>query len=273
MKATCFEVKAPFGTFKDPRTTRGYFTFPFPPKTALIGLIGGVIGVQHNECYRPDHFLSKALVALQLLSRPRFLSCRSNQTQTNQVQNISGISIGFPKAKSDRGFIYPQTSTLVQNAAYRIFLHVDDEHRVEINKRLKNHEYHFPPFLGRANLLAELDYIGELELQLVEKKEKPIPVVSVFDLDSIKSIDGSYVVIPKMPNGYSVEEKEYKLDKEKHTTLQVRTSALVSMAFGKDESFRVINLALSEAGCRRAYRIEKFKEIPDLENMHVMVYP
>ena len=238
MMATCFEIKAPFGTFKDPRTTSGYFTFPFPPKTALIGLMGAILGIPHNECYQEDHFLARAKVSLQLLAIPRFMGCRTNETQTHAVQNISGIKIGYPSPGSGRGFGHPRTSTAVVNAWYRVFVIMDEEERTRLNERLAAHEYTYPPYLGRANMLAELDYLGEVELAPASPVDLPILVISVFDIGAMNAIEGSYVVVPQMPNGYDTEEKNTRWTRKKDKSRKSGPDHLLAWRTGKETIFR-----------------------------------
>jgi CRISPR-associated protein Cas5h len=276
MQATCFEIRAPFGTFKDPRTTRGYFSFPFPPKTALQGLMAGVLGIPHNECYKADHFLSKAKVAVQMLAMPQFVGCRSNETQTKAVQVLGGtggIKIGFPSPGSDRGFSSPQTSTYLANVSYRVFVSMDEKNAAELTRRLEAHEYVFPPYLGRANMLAELEYIGALDMQPASTSSSSIHVISVFDIQSVAAIDGSYVIIPRMPNGYEVETIEYKIDKQKLSALKVKTRSLVSMAYGKDGDFQGISVTPNAVGAKLAYRIAAFKSRPELVGKYVLFFP
>jgi hypothetical protein len=71
---------------------------------------------------------------------------------------------------------------MIRNIHYRIFFQKPEKEKGmevfnKLKKYLKNNWAHYPPHLGHANLLAEIDYIGEYDLIKKEDKAGEISTV------------------------------------------------------------------------------------------------
>lgn len=49
MRGVAFEAYAPMSSYRDYGTTRGYVTYPFPPRTALEGMLAATLGLERNS--------------------------------------------------------------------------------------------------------------------------------------------------------------------------------------------------------------------------------
>ena len=76
MKACQIMVSANWGHFKKPETNNNPLTHDLITKTALIGLIGAVLGIERKEMKAKFPELSENLLySVQLLNRVRKVSC------------------------------------------------------------------------------------------------------------------------------------------------------------------------------------------------------
>ncbi|MGQ4876291.1 MAG: type I-B CRISPR-associated protein Cas5b [Promethearchaeia archaeon] len=264
MEALCFDVKAPFAIFRVPSTTRGFLTFPFPPRTALLGLIGGILGIPRNEIYLEDHPLNNLGITLMMMTIPNVNNFRTSQIQTKDIITISkNIKIYLPKPfirGKEASFNSPQTLTYLSNVHYRIFLLKEDNNESKINEleeRLRDHKYVYPPYLGRANFLASVDFIDTVELKEINSGKKTT-IHSICAAKCLENIErGNFTIITNVPMSY-----EAKKDKKKGILL--RPGFLTNIIYFKEELEVIPKITI--------YEIIKTKS-NDLKNKRILFLP
>ncbi|MHA1784927.1 MAG: CRISPR-associated protein Cas5 [Candidatus Helarchaeota archaeon] len=216
MEAICFDVKAPFASFRIPSTTRGFLTFPFPPRTTIIGLIGAILGEKRNEIYLKDHYLFNARIALQMLNFPNTINFRTNQIQTHSVLTLYKKFKIYIPGDLKRGVRSPQNIVLLKDVHYRIFFGLqntpeNNECLNKIENKLKNHQYAYPPFLGRANYLASIEFIDKVKLNKIGEPVEKVLINTIFTTESVDEINaGSYTIITQVPMSYTAIIKKGK---------------------------------------------------------------
>jgi CRISPR-associated protein Cas5h len=157
-----FDVSGQMGHFRKPYTTTSPLTYPFPPRPALCGLIGAIMGIERNsysELFAPD----KCQIALRLMGKTRKLKLGINYLNTDTsfrsfhiIKNRKQIPVEF--------LISP---------SYRIFFHHSDKKvHNDLKTLLQNHETEFTPSLGLAYLLADYRFLGEFQAEMVSSNEK-----------------------------------------------------------------------------------------------------
>jgi len=207
MDALCFDIKAPFATFRIPSTTRGYLTFPFPPRTTILGLIGSVLGIPRNRLYLQDHFLYDSNIAIQLINSPSTINFRTNQIQTHSILTIEKQFKIFIPGDLERGVRSPQNLVLLKDVKYRIYLNLSSNNQAKfdvLKARLKGRRYIYPPFLGRANFLASIDYIDHIELTKLKTINTTIKISTICATKDIAEIEpGNFTIITNVPISYN----------------------------------------------------------------------
>lgn len=201
IEAICFETTGPFGSFRVPATTRGFITFPVIPRTAAVGLIAAILGVERNEAYEEEHFLYRAKIAIQCLNDPKIIGFRTNLIQTKNVLKIKKATFYFPR-NLKRGYRSPQTDVYLKEPKFRIFVQFEDSKKMaELSNRLKEKEYHYIPYYGRANLFCHPEYIGEVRLQECTSEKKTLCTIpEAVILDEI--YQGSFTYVFSVPMNY-----------------------------------------------------------------------
>lgn len=191
-EAIVFDVRGQFAYFRVPSTNRMILTYPFPPRTAVVGLIAGVLGMDRNTYWSDPGGIAGTDVAIVITKPgiPMFL--RVNNEQTKPV--FSGIKLAdvtlFKTSRTwdvgkdgPRGFVTLQKMQVLRDVSYRVFCKFPD---ATLGQRfydaLENHEYGYPPYLGNVNFFAELDLIEKVPLRVCKDREPLVSSVIHHDL-------------------------------------------------------------------------------------------
>jgi len=157
MKAIQFEIEGSWGHFKKPETNNNPLTHDFIPKTALIGMIGAVLGKNRKDMNRLFPILSEGLLySVKLLNPVKKISCGfTSSTAINPTKQGS-----------------PKYFEFLENPKFKIILTLKNKNAEVIfkdfNDSLINEKSLFNPVLGWHNCPANLCFINEGS---VEKKE------------------------------------------------------------------------------------------------------
>jgi CRISPR-associated protein Cas5h len=177
-----FDVSADLAMFRKPYTTTSLVSFPFPPPTAVAGLIGAVVGMDHGAAqgsWRADfwrHF-SGSSISLRLKRAPSWLT-----TAVNLIK--------FKYPSGDMREHIQAKHQLLKKPAYRIYFK-GGELYPELKKRLTRKEFVFTPYLGAAWALAEIDFCGEFPAEEITEEESwvdtVVPVLEGVKVDVLRS--------------------------------------------------------------------------------------
>lgn len=205
-----FELAAPYATFRVAETTRGFLTFPFPPRTALVGLLAGIIGEKRNVYWEAAHPLRNASVACTVVNPIRTHSFNTNYIQTKSTTNLpKSVKIFYPR-NLNRGFGTQMNQLLLHDAKYHIYTHIPDEDiHEELKRRLENRQFYYTPFAGHANLLATLNYLDELAFERVKIKDKQTyPTLSTVPAQYVTTISQETLdcsIVHNVPMSYGLK--------------------------------------------------------------------
>lgn len=170
MKIMIFDVRGEYGHFRKFNTTSSPLTYLIPTRTSLSGLLGAVTGYGREEFY---HAFSKdkAHFAVQVL----------------HPLKKQGISFNLINTKEGMNRIKTRTQVkfeFVKNPAYRIFFsHTDSELMKLIENRLRIRDYIFYPYLGLAQLIADVRLITVTEAeQKLNDSDKAVQLLTAVNL-------------------------------------------------------------------------------------------
>lgn len=220
-KVAIFELSGKFGHFKIPETTRGALSFPFPPRTALMGILAGILGFERNSYWKEGHPLRDAKIAIEVVNPIRMYPLKVNYTQTKSdfILRFGEAKLLLPSdplAPGRRGFTTQYRLDLVKDPLYRIYLSIEDTDVFEkLVMALRNHHYVYPPYLGHANMLAQIDFIGTYDYVSVPPGEYSVVGViplSVVDLDSDSVVAGDFHIIHGVPMSLRIKKELPSLD-------------------------------------------------------------
>jgi len=239
-----FDIKGNFGFFKTAEVTRATLSFPFTP-TSIIGIIAAILGEKRNFYWADNHPLANAKIAIQLINKPQKNTFQHSPLTVNYVHTKYPITIGgssrtiktYLSDAKKRGFVTDVRLDLIRNIHYRIFYKKPEKKEYltiysELKKYLQKNWAYYPPYLGHANLLAEIDYIGEFSLEkLKEKKAKistviPCSIIAEEIKDFLNRKVSVYIDIPismnvKNNKVLNVETENFIVPQEKNEKIEI----------------------------------------------------
>lgn len=152
MKVLAFDLWGPYAHFKKIYATTTALSYAIPPKTALYGFAGAVLGLPKAENAYLEYFQPGAcVVGIQLI----------NPIKTQRI----GVNL---RPNRGRWKINPKPTLMefISEPKYRIWLHHKDaDLQLQLKTALQSHTAVFIPSLGLANLMADFAWIGEYETE------------------------------------------------------------------------------------------------------------
>lgn len=169
--ALVFDVAADLAMFRKSYTTTSQVSYPFPPPTAVAGLLAAIAGIDHgagNGCKNAAYWQKMAgcRVAVGLKKPIRWFSTTINLMKYKTPNATMGEHI-------------QSKHQLVKNPCYRIYVSGGEVY-AEVKKRLENREFIFTPYLGVAYALADINYLGEYSENIINDLETWVDTVVPF---------------------------------------------------------------------------------------------
>lgn len=182
-----FRYSGKYGHFRKPYSNVSSFSYPFPPRTAIAGLLGAILGIPKEEI--ADKFDKNNLKAAVEIEK----STKTITHVTNLRQDGSGgieYSIKRPKknwkpAKLKNTPEWNKATQipmeLLRNPSFILYINLKYD-MDELVYRIKNERYFYTPAIGLSEFLAKLEYIscgsaeslspGDYEVSTVISKEE-----------------------------------------------------------------------------------------------------
>lgn len=157
-----FDVKGDMALFRKPYTTTSMVSYPFPPPTAVAGLIAAIIGINHGASDEAKSalfwdYMRGVQVGIGIITPVKWMS--------------AAVNLIFYKTPNAELTKHTQVKhQLVKNPHYRIYVKGGDIYP-ELKEKLTKEEFIYTPYLGAAYALADIDYIGEYQAEKVKLEE------------------------------------------------------------------------------------------------------
>jgi len=163
-----FDVSADIAMFRKPYTTTSMVSYPFPPPTAVAGLIGAIVGLDHQAWKHAESAaywaeLKDVQVAVGIRSPLRWVV-----TAVNLMK--------FKTGNADMTEHVQIKHQFVKKPTYRIYVRGGAVYET-LKKYLQAGEFVYTPSLGTAYALADIRYIGEFSENAVEERSLALDTV------------------------------------------------------------------------------------------------
>jgi len=256
MKFAVFELSGKYAHFKVPESTRGNFTFPFPPRTALIGIIAGILGIQRNSYWQENQKFNETKIAIEILNPVQKDNLKINYTQTKTTTSLRKLGVPVtllipkdPGNPASRGFISQFKLDLLKDVHYRIYANINDEKLHEqLVKRLEEKKYVYPPYFGHANFFADVTYIGNFDAKYLNSGEYLlnglIAASTLMDEKDLLYQSGGLTVVFNVPMAMKAIEEE-KITDDYPNTFSCEIARLENVIL-QIESDKQLKLRLKE---------------------------
>lgn len=172
--AVAFDITGQIAMFRRPYTTTSSVSFPFPPPTAVAGLLGAIVGLSngsHEAAFAAKYWdaMKGTKIAISILNPISWYSTTINFWNLKEPQKSPHIRVKHQ---------------FVRQPKYRIYVHGGLED--QLRQHLENGTFIYTPCLGTTYAIAELDYIGEFPLEPVT--DEKIALASVLPLPKSQNI-------------------------------------------------------------------------------------
>jgi CRISPR-associated protein Cas5h len=173
-----FDVWGQYGHFRKIYTTTSPLTYSIPPRTAVTGLIGAILGLDKTEYIR--HFTKQdAEIAIRLLNPVKKVTLSENLIDTKKAGAMMNVIRQRTQIRIE----------LLKDPKFRIYVrHSDRELMEKLTEYLEGHRSVYTPCLGLSEHIAnfQLTVIHESEEASCEEK---IHAVTAVPEDKIKEIE------------------------------------------------------------------------------------
>lgn len=166
MELINFRLSGRFGHFLRAEASVSALSYPVPPRTVILGILGAVLGIPKDE---PQILLEPAQIAI---------SGRLPKTHWHRSKLRKDPPAALPRVirksqKPDRNTI-PEKATLILqewlfNPRYTVWVSIPEPYHVELKSRLNKRQWHFTPSLGLSEMLADIEYLGTDECMQLPK--------------------------------------------------------------------------------------------------------
>ncbi len=152
MKVLVFEVRGPFAHFRRVYTTTSSYSYSFPPRPAIIGLLGAILGV--NSKPRASHLKKLGDIDVAVVLRKPVVKIRI------PVNLISTKEEG----KRAHGKRLQIPIEVIRDPEYLIFVSENNfEMFHELVQKVKKKEAVYTPCLGLSEFIASFNFVGVYE--------------------------------------------------------------------------------------------------------------
>ena len=156
MNVICFEYTGHFGHFLKAEANASAPSYPVPPRTVLLGLLGAVLGLAKDT---PQIALQNAHLALGG-------KIPDTHWHSANLRKDPPAPLSYTIRRSAKGSSSRQRNTIIAQEwlikpCYRVWANIPDPFHTDLTQRLQNRRWHFSPCLGLSEMSAELNFIGE----------------------------------------------------------------------------------------------------------------
>jgi len=159
LKLISFKISGAFAAFRDPSVTSNQTAYYIPSKSAVIGILGAIIGISRpnnlGELYSKEYqkFLKATKIGLQFESKPRKITFFTNHRSLKEA-----------KTK-------PFKSELVESPSYTVYVKSDEKNYDKIWNALRDNKFTYTPYLGHVYCPAVIKSSKQIDAEIIAKSK------------------------------------------------------------------------------------------------------
>lgn len=154
--AVVFEYAGRFGHFLRAEASVSALSYPVPPRTALLGMIGAVLGLEKDT---PQIELKDALIAV---------SGPIPETHWHKIKLRKDPPAALPRKvkRGAKGSSTDERATLIKQEwlfepRYTVTACLPEKHHAEFAARVRERRWHYSPCMGLSEMTARLELVDE----------------------------------------------------------------------------------------------------------------
>lgn len=171
------DIWGDYGHFRKPYTTSSPITHTIPPRTALTGLIGAIMGYPPKGDGNYHDVLAPQQAKIAVVPRKHIDTQRVNKNMLKIKGNTARlIKPRDPPEEITRNQVPME---MLRNPRYTLYIwHADSDRFDAIDEQLRQHRSVYTPSLGLSELLADFEYRGRSDVQKTESEGSVDSVVN-----------------------------------------------------------------------------------------------
>jgi CRISPR-associated protein Cas5h len=177
MDVVAFTFSARFGHFLRAEANANGVTYPVPPRTALLGLIGAVLGLEKDS---PQQLLADARLAVGGELPKRFWHKTNVRKDPPSALPFRIKSTDKGSSSEQRNFRFPQE--WLWKPRYRVWAALPQSHHADFVARLREGRWHFSPCMGLSEMLADLSDTVETDAEPLPRARHSVQTVAPQDI-------------------------------------------------------------------------------------------
>ncbi len=208
MNLVIFDVVGKMAHFRKYYTNSSSLTYYFPPRTALTGLISGIIGKEKDTYY--ELFSSdKARIAISIKASLRKIVQTVNYIwagNPDQLNGSKGVRTQIPLE-----IVVP--ASYEDDIRYRVFFSHNDQKILEkVYVTIKERKLIYPPYLGISEFTAKIEFVDYVTS--VKERKGEVVLDSVLNTKYLQG--GRFIHSENEGSIYVKEMMPFEFDKERH---------------------------------------------------------
>lgn len=176
-----FDISSEYGHFRKFNTTTSPLTYSIPTRTAVVGIIGAILGLERE--------ISEGKYRDGIEPIQEKFSKENTDIAIQIINPVKKVNIGFNLLNTKDSFFNIKNRTqiefeLLKDAKFRIYFAMNDKDVFnELAERIKNHKYHFSPYLGLSQFTLIADFVDIVNAEILENHtDEYIKINSVVNL-------------------------------------------------------------------------------------------
>lgn len=185
MNTLVFDLKGSFAHFRKFYANSTSLSYEFPPRTALCGLIAGILGLERDSYY--ELFSENdAFIAVQILRPTKRISQTVNYMWAKSVKDLNG-SNGPMQIPVE--WVVREEGVGSGTLAYRVyFAHRDRSLQESVAAYVRRGRSCYPPYLGITEAVAAIEYVGEATAEEIPAIRQPVEIATVCPIHLLQDI-------------------------------------------------------------------------------------
>lgn len=181
-KILAFDLTGPMAHFRKYFTNSSSLSYDFPPRTTVIGIVAGILGLERDSYYE-DFGMDKCYIAVRICEPTRSIQRTVNYISVKNVNELNG-SAGHTQIPLE--IILPKDLNK-DRLCYRVyFWHENAEIMAELYTRLINRNFVYPVSLGLSEFLGNIEKVYVFKDFEAKKSQDYVNISTVCNLSLIE---------------------------------------------------------------------------------------
>lgn len=181
MDIVAFKLIGDYAHFSHPATIYSSLTYPVPPKTAIMGFLGAIIG--EEEYYKLGDIKYSIKINHMVSKKTMIFNGIKFALSTNMH-----VKEGYQDASEKKQFY----KEMIKNPEYIVFLNLenlDERYKSDIIANLREHKCKFTPYLGVNFCIADFEWIEIKDCFAINENDSEIDTFCLIDDFIFQNLD------------------------------------------------------------------------------------